>query len=295
MGAIQNSISIDDIRKPSYVIVYLWKWGGIGEIYFLVDSFSSDSLQSLGTDYERVRYLVDTLIGFATNDGGGGTAEEYILLRRYFTDSPHTKSLLPKWLRTCHNQARFWNFIKHEFKSYQERREFIWAELTPLLEYCESTAEHPAGESISKVLQRFDEASINAAWQNALKRSIPDPEGAITLARTILESVCKHILDEQGVSYKQDRIDLHELYRMTSHTLNLSPSQHTAEIFKQILGGCTGIVGGLGQLRNKLGDAHGKAKKQVKPAPRHAQLAVNLSGAMALFLVETFYRRTEEG
>ncbi len=32
----------------------------------------------------------------------------------------------------------------------------------------------------------------------------------------------------------------------------------------------------------------GKGKSNIKPAPRHAELAVNLSGAMALFLMDTF-------
>ena len=59
-------------------------------------------------------------------------------------------------------------------------------------------------------------------------------------------------------------------------------------MFKQILGGCSGIINGLGSLRNKLGDAHGKGEIKIKPAPRHAELAVNLSGAMALYLIETF-------
>jgi hypothetical protein len=81
---------------------------------------------------------------------------------------------------------------------------------------------------------------------------------------------------------------LSELYKKTSQELNLSPSQHTEEIFKQILGGCSGIINGLGSLRNKLGDAHGKGRINIKPAPRHAELAVNLSGTMALFLLETF-------
>jgi hypothetical protein len=45
-------------------------------------------------------------------------------------------------------------------------------------------------------------------------------------------------------------------------------------------------------LRNKIGDAHGKGKAAVKPAARHAQLAVNLAGAMATFIVETWRERT---
>jgi hypothetical protein len=40
-------------------------------------------------------------------------------------------------------------------------------------------------------------------------------------------------------------------------------------------------------MRNKFGDAHGKGIKKIKPKPRHAELAVYLSGPMAIFLIET--------
>jgi hypothetical protein len=48
-------------------------------------------------------------------------------------------------------------------------------------------------------------------------------------------------------------------------------------------------------LRNKIGDAHGKGGKPVKPSPRHAALAVNLAGTMATFLVETWLAKKEAG
>jgi len=73
--------------------------------------------------------------------------------------------------------------------------------------------------------------------------------------------------------------------------LNLAPSQHTAVVFKQILGGCQCVVEGLGTLRNRLSDAHGKGRTAVRPASRHAGLAVNLAGAMASFLIETWGTR----
>jgi hypothetical protein len=115
-----------------------------------------------------------------------------------------------------------------------------------------------------------------------------DPEEAITSARTLLESVCKHILDEEGIEYSNSKADLNELYKLTSTTLNLSPSQHTQDIFKQILGACSSIINGLGTLRNRLGDAHGKGRMPSRPAPRHAELAVNLSGTIALFIMSTW-------
>ena len=50
----------------------------------------------------------------------------------------------------------------------------------------------------------------------------------------------------------------------------------------------------LGTLRNRLGDAHGQGKKTVRPAARHAELAINLAGSVALFLVETWESRNSK-
>jgi hypothetical protein len=71
----------------------------------------------------------------------------------------------------------------------------------------------------------------------------------------------------------------------------LSPSQHSEQIFKQILNGCHSVVVGLGALRNRHGDAHGKNSAAVKPGERHAELAVNLAGTMATFLLQTWKAR----
>jgi hypothetical protein len=86
---------------------------------------------------------------------------------------------------------------------------------------------------------------------------------------------------------------MNKLYRQTAERLNLAPSQHTEQVFKQILGGCTAVVEGLGALRNRLSDSHGKGKARVKPASRHAELAVNLAGALAIYLLATWEAQSE--
>ena len=152
----------------------------------------------------------------------------------------------------------------------------------------------PGDEVVTSFLKNLDQSSIHAVWQTALDRRVNDPEGAITSARTLIETVCKNILDDFTISYNPSD-DMTKLYRLTSQALNIAPSQHTQDVFKQILGGCSSVVGGLGALRNRLGDAHGKGRHPVKPAPRHAELAVNLAGAVCLFLVQTWKARTESG
>ena len=51
------------------------------------------------------------------------------------------------------------------------------------------------------------------------------------------------------------------------------------------------MVESLGALRNKLGDAYSPGPKRARPQTRHAELAVNLAGAMAKFLVATWEAR----
>lgn len=243
-------------------------------------------MEDLETDFERASYLQTLLINRAT--GKEADDNEYQELHRYFLDYPDIKSILPSWIRTYRNLSQFWDFIQPKFPSYAERRAFIRTEFASLLEFFETGSRTPTDQIVSDVLKRFDAESVHTVWTKALDRRQSDPEGAITAARTLLETVCKHILDEKGIEFNDSKIDLPQLYHLVAVELNLSPSQHTEDVFKQILGGCSAIVNGLGTLRNRLGDAHGQRKKPVHPAARHAELAVNLAGSVAVFLVETF-------
>jgi hypothetical protein len=123
-------------------------------------------------------------------------------------------------------------------------------------------------------------------WHEALNRRGTDPRAAITSARTLLEDTCKWILHEANETFKDDD-DLPALYRRLAKMLKLAPDDHTEEVFRQILGSCQSIVASLGAIRNKLGDAHSQGPFRAKPSPRHAELAVNLAGTMATFLIAT--------
>lgn len=238
--------------------------------------------------YEQAESLQNLLVSHAT--GGYEDNGEYLRLRQVLLSAPRIEKSLPQYVRTCRNLHQFWEFIKHKFGTYAERRNFIWDDFRPLLEILERDGGAPSEASISSLLEQFDASHVQAVWSKALDRKKVDPEGAITMARTLLESVCKHVLDDLNQAYK-DGDDLPNLYKKASKSLNLAPSQHTEPVFKQILGGCTAIVEGLGSMRNQLGDAHGKGMYvNVIPAPRHAELAVNLSGAMAIFLIETLQK-----
>lgn len=70
--------------------------------------------------------------------------------------------------------------------------------------------------------------------------------------------------------------------------MNLAPSQHTEQQFKQILGGAESVVNGLSSLRNKISDAHAIGAVRARPSGRHATLCVNMAGTMSEFLISTY-------
>jgi abortive infection Abi-like protein len=139
---------------------------------------------------------------------------------------------------------------------------------------------------VTKAVRRLANPLTTELWTKALSRCQEDPSGAITAARSLLESTCKLILDEQGVKYTPSA-KLPELFSKLATGLDLSPTQQSEESFRKITGGCKTIVDGLAAIRNDLGDSHGKGLRATPPAPRHAELAVNLAGAVSMFLVET--------
>ena len=165
----------------------------------------------------------------------------------------------------------------------------------PCLSKLEAQGSAVVSPSTAGTLAKLDSENVRVEWAKAMGRLAEDPDGALTIARTLVESVCKHILDASGVEYT-DAWDLPKLYNETAQRLNLGPSQHSEQAFKSILGGCASVVNGLANLRNRLGDAHGKGPVHIRPSPRHAELGVSVAGAMASFMVATWeHRRVAPG
>ena len=245
----------------------------------------------MGTDelLIKVERLKTMLVSRAT--GGDLDIAEFSALRRELLAEQRIASRLPAFLQVCRSEGEFWAFIKGKFATYQERRDYLRDQFDPALKLLEARSAAPADEGVADGLAAVDSDHVRDAWNKALDRRATDLDGAITMARTLLETVCKHILEESGVAH-DDKADLPKLYSLTAQTLTLAPSQHTETVVKQILGGCQAVVEGLGALRNRLGDAHGRGKGGAQPAPRHAELAVNLAGSMATFLVATWEART---
>src|SRR6266498_1532140 len=91
--------------------------------------------------------------------------------------------------------------------------------------------------AVSEALEVFNSSYMQEVWSKALVRRETDPEGAVTSARALLESVCKHILDSANKEFREGT-PLPLLYKETAKLLEMAPSHNLAPVFNTIFTAC---------------------------------------------------------
>lgn len=241
---------------------------------------------------DDIQCVYDVLVAVATGtryDGDREMVESFQRSRTSLVKNTSIQKLLPSFVTKYRDLASFRGFIKKEASSYAARREYIATAFSQLFEFAER-GNHSAIDNLVAEVTTMSSDYLRELWDKAIERRKTDPEGAITAARTLLEATCKHILSSEGVDYEDDA-ELPQLYKLTAKQMQLAPSQHTEQQFKQILGGAESVVNGLGSLRNKISDAHAIDAVRARPSMRHATLCVNMAGTMAEFLISTYEYR----
>jgi len=234
--------------------------------------------------YKNISELQDLLIRYAT--GEGQDEAKYKELRRATLVHGKSLKLIPEFVTNCRTLDQFWHLMKTRFEHYSERREFIYEAFLPILNELEVGIDGGLISLYSEPIKEFNLERVEKEYSKCFERSKQDPEGAITSARSLLESVCKHILDGAGEEYK-GKEELQDLYKKAARMIRLAPEQHKEQVFKQTLQGCISVVEGLASMRNAYSDSHGKSKHVVIPKERHAKLAIGLACSMALFLLQS--------
>lgn len=239
--------------------------------------------------YDIAKLLHDVLVAVSTGKSydDAEMVLNYQSVRKILMQNRSVSSLLPDFVKKYRDLPAFWGFIKNEPGGYAERRRYLGEAFAPLFDYLEQNEDAVPIDAVMAKATNITSGYIREIWDKAIARRETDPEGAITAARTLLEATCKYILDKQSIEY-DDGADLTQLYKTTAKILNLAPSQHTEQQFKQILGGAESVVNGLASLRNKISDAHAIGVVRARPSPRHATLCVNMAGTMSEFLISTY-------
>jgi hypothetical protein len=138
-------------------------------------------------------------------------------------------------------------------------------------------ADRLSGTYVAQQIRRMREAAES------------DPDLVIGTAKEFLETICKTILVERGVSLNND--DFPQLVRSTIKALTILPPEVSNE--PQLKDTITVLLGNLGsvghrlaELRNQSGTGHGRHAGHVGLTTRHAKLAIGAAATLAVFLYE---------
>jgi hypothetical protein len=125
---------------------------------------------------------------------------------------------------------------------------------------------------------------VLAEFRNARIEIDDKPEDSLTLARSSLESLFKHYLEDQQISYAEDET-LSSQFKKVKQALLLNGKEATDQALKEMLGSLTQLVKAIGTLRNREGSAHGRGQKHISVGPPEARLAVCSAGIVAAYLL----------
>ena len=225
---------------------------------------------SLKTDLERVEYLQDAMIAYATN----GIAEnsEYQQLRKHLLQDDSLRQLLPKWVRSYRSLDAFWHYISFKFPTYLERKTFIKDGFLPVRNYLRTEPriwERVKQESPKGTKTVHDSLSYN-------------PEGALTLAVINLENACRKVLLHKEAE-GQESFGLYALFQEALKALELDQA-YIEDSYEALLQALSETVSALDLLNDDL-----NAGKQMNAT--QTALAVELATSVTNFLNQSLQDR----
>ncbi len=150
-------------------------------------------------------------------------------------------------------------------------------------------------ESTPDTKDLFSDSSLSDVqrlWTKAKARAAADPAGAITAARTMLESLCKLLITHSGKVYS-GKDDLPSLYHQAVDQFDLAPGKQTEAEYRKVAGSCATIVNSISCIRNRESDSHVGIHnaEQIQ-----AKFVVNIAGSVATFLIGLWnQKRAKEG
>jgi hypothetical protein len=113
-----------------------------------------------------------------------------------------------------------------------------------------------------------------------------DLEGAVTVARTLLEAILLELEIRLAGTKGNYKGDLPKQFKQVTKLLPMDEQRSDLDDrFKDVIRGLVMVANGLAPLRNKMSDGHARERK---PAPHHARVVVNAAKTVAAFLVESY-------
>ncbi|MBN7787555.1 abortive infection family protein [Ponticoccus gilvus] len=125
-----------------------------------------------------------------------------------------------------------------------------------------------------------------------------EPGEAIALAKEIVESCCKLILDDRKVAYPE-KAEIPELLKFLRKEIKIMPdgideNAKGANEIRGILTSLGNIAHSLAPLRNAYGKGHGRGRDFKGLQPRHARLAIGAASTFVDFVLDRHQSQTNK-
>lgn len=137
-------------------------------------------------------------------------------------------------------------------------------------------------------------ASLDDSFHRIVRNVNDDPPAALDAACSLVESFCKHYIEEHQHLDMPPKLSISPLWKVVQTDLGLDPAQQSDEDIKRILSGLTSVVHGLGSFRTHAGAAHGRGARPYRARPRHARLVLHAAHTLVHFALETWMEREGE-
>ena len=117
-----------------------------------------------------------------------------------------------------------------------------------------------------------------------------EPGEAIGLAKEIVESCCKLILDDRNISYSETA-EIPQLLRLLRNEVKIMPEgipedAKAAREIREVLSSLGKIAHALAPIRNAYGKGHGRGRNFRGLEPRHARLAIGAASTFVDFVLD---------
>jgi hypothetical protein len=148
---------------------------------------------------------------------------------------------------------------------------------------------HPIGFDIAPAKKIADDLSSEhiSTQITRMETSVTsDPALAIGTAKEFVETICKGILAERGVTLSGSE-DIPKLVRLTREAIGLAVPAKAGDTLHKTLSALATLTQGIAELRGQFGSGHGPHPKAPNAVPEVALLAVRSAIALGVFLYDT--------
>lgn len=198
----------------------------------------------------------------------------------YFADSIERISISP----TIRDKEDIWGVFERMVKNYAAPISTVYGGNPLLLLDPTLSGSSPMPEVMAMCPAAFEE------WKKTHERLMPDPSGAITSARSMVEAAIKWIHHERQVPPPTDGGTGKRL-KDCLKLLGGADSDFEKPGVRQMVTGMESAINSLDTARNAMGDGHGKEPGAPEAGPRVARLIVGLATTITTFLLATYESR----